>query len=450
MSVTISIVVQAVLFQLLVPAERGSQNAELIMDFDKPSMDEVKVARAEHLVTPFENWNNANRKCFQDTSKIDGECKEESKIATRKLFDETNAKLVAWEAPDNTDPLLRCPGEPKAFHLGVWPEGVTKPDVSIVYGGMPQAHGIPNGSWEHGAYESMPSALIAALQQLSGRQVISLSRRAAEATSPHQHIELGQEGLLKEDVLLPEDVLQGLQGKTVHVYMTYANHAPQPEVSIQNIKVAQNVAADLQKIKAVAKSVHVVLTGTDATNHPGDDSRKYKVMGGNFHYAMSKLAQAYVLENALTPSVAAQAAIENIQIALGSLGNASVQGTGAQLLTQNIPGVLEKVQVETSAGAETAGAKISADAFAKHICAAYQGFDDKQAYGFRSTSIIQIGVILTNLHVPRKAMNSAQEFEASPVYKGTKWVTGVLPVLVSPQYAAYKHITATTGLIREA
>eukprot|EP00928_Gymnodinium_smaydae_P089501 TRINITY_DN7345_c0_g2_i1.p1 TRINITY_DN7345_c0_g2~~TRINITY_DN7345_c0_g2_i1.p1 ORF type:complete len:450 (-),score=72.29 TRINITY_DN7345_c0_g2_i1:206-1555(-) len=409
-------------------------------------MDEVKDARASDsdVKAAFTEWEKENKEC--DWEKDGAGCKEKSKIATRELFAKVNQKLVSWEAPTNTEVKLRCPNEPTAFDMTKWPEKVTQPDVSIVYGGMPPKEAPKQGDpWEASAYESMPTAIIAALQSLSGSKVISLSRKKAVAVpSNHVHIALGDAGLLA-DSLLPEDELQSLKGKMVDVYMTYANHALAPEVSIQNIDAARKVAEDVRRIQNVAKSVHVVLTGTDATNHPKDASRKYKVGAANFHYAMSKIAQAYILENALTPNCVALQTVERIENALRSLGSLSDDKSGANLLKnyKQEADKLPKVRDSTRNNQD-----VDMLEFASDVCAAYQGFDTKPAFKFQTTSVIQIGVMLTNLHVPRKAMESKDDLQLPT--KGIKWVTGNLPVIVSPQYAAYKHFTAATGLIRVA
>eukprot|EP00928_Gymnodinium_smaydae_P089500 TRINITY_DN7345_c0_g1_i1.p1 TRINITY_DN7345_c0_g1~~TRINITY_DN7345_c0_g1_i1.p1 ORF type:complete len:438 (-),score=55.88 TRINITY_DN7345_c0_g1_i1:93-1406(-) len=403
--------------------------------FGVPSMKDVQDARTAALSGIFDGWTKTNKQCFEAPPDSKG-CKETSLKATRKLFDDVNKNLVSWEAPTNRAAKLRCPGEPTAFDMSKWPEDTLDPDVSIVYGGMPPSKALRKGEhWQQRTYHSMPTAIIAALQSLSNSQVISLSRRVADEVPPgHKHISLGRRGLLG-DSLLPSDVLANLTGKTVRVYVTYANHHPDPKVSIENIEVAKKVAADVLKIKAKARSVHIVLTGTDATNHPEDDSRKYKVGGPNFHYAMSKIAQAYVLEDALTPTATAKRTVARILKALESLGNIEDKNSGAYALAN-----FHKELPTVSDGRQAKGLL----QFASDICATYQGFRTK-AYEFKTTSIIQIGVMLTDLHVQRKAMQSAADLELP--FKGVKWIRGALPVIISPQYAAYKHFTVTPGLI---
>jgi len=412
------------------------------------TLEDSRKNRAAALKTEIDSWNAANLEYFEAPDDVEtkpGQCPPKTFAMTRQLFNDVNHKLVEWEM--GTDAKLKCPEDNHVLETAPWPASET-PDVAIVYGGKPPSEdecsgecALDSDSWHKGTYTGMPSALVAALWSLlPGTTVISVSTRpsARNMTGSNIHV---QGDLLAEN---PDGILDLIDTrpelfatKKIMLFMTYAAHKPDPAASLDNIKAAENVGKDLLKLKMVTSKVHVVLTGTDATNKPSDTSRQYSLGQGNYHYGLSKIAQGFHFEYLSTGSKHAKKAFDKIKTFIEGLGDFEDPNSIGKRMDRSSA---EDLAIQ---GMDNPAFKVGSVQGGKFSSAMSELFQD--TFEFKETSIVQIGVMLTDLHVPRKCMVS--EKELSLPFKGTEWMKGALSVIISPQYSAMKHLTYVPGRI---
>jgi len=234
-------------------------------------------------------------------------------VRMEQLFLELNDELYEYEKKTGLagEP---CPaGEPceqleRTRHEGEALENFSQPEhpeqtvqrISVVLGGKLNQHPV-----------SIADTLVRMLVDSSSTKVIGVSRTASENVTKHtkyQHVQVTD---LYSDIKGYKDAFDAAcksdPGETIIFYFTLAKYSGTDKPRPTQLKEAQDTlmaaklfATALKEVDAPCRNrMQVVLTGTAATAPSSQAGQTYKLAPKNYYYAVSKLAQAYELADAL-------------------------------------------------------------------------------------------------------------------------------------------------------